>query len=470
MSLPKVLVVDDMASARAVILTALEPLGYSVREAANAAEALQIATAWEPDVILLDVMMPGTSGLDVCRMLRANPVTREAPVVIVTSLTDRETRIEALAAGADEVLTKPVDRAELRLRVQSICRLNRYRLLLEERARVASLIETSLVPTLVVSLEGECRYANESGEQLFGVAVPGEARDRSRASSLEPAVMQVLGRAREEAAAMRRSVRVPAAQLGMEQALTEVVVDAIDWQGSDAIRVEGVDARRLADMERTLRHRERLASLGQLSASTTHEIASVLTIIDLALRDLDTAGPEAEAARASIRGAVTRGSRLVRQLLAFSRPSASAGSATTGAALRDTVLPGIALLMPRRLELTVDVEDAVVLPLSQTDLEQVMVNLSANAYEAGATAITVSARALDDGGCELVVADNGRGVDPAVATRLGEPFVTTRSTLGHGLGVWTVRRIVEERGGSLRYDPNPTGGTRARCTFVAIRP
>jgi len=113
---------------RAVAVAALEPYGFECREAASAATAIPIANDWQPDVILMDVLMPGESGTEACRAIRANPSTCEIPVVLLTGLADQAFRKEAITVGADDVIVKPVNLTELRMRVALLARLNRYRI------------------------------------------------------------------------------------------------------------------------------------------------------------------------------------------------------------------------------------------------------------------------------------------------------------------------------------------------------
>ncbi len=136
-----VLIVDDEADGREIIAALLQPYGYRLLFASNGVQALHEATLHLPDVIVLDVMMPGMDGFSVCRHLRANPLLAEIPIVLVTALNDRQSRLHGLAAGADDFLSKPVDPAELVVRLQTIIRLNRYRRLLEERQRLADLAQ-----------------------------------------------------------------------------------------------------------------------------------------------------------------------------------------------------------------------------------------------------------------------------------------------------------------------------------------
>src|SRR5690606_24842412 len=106
--------------------------GYKIMSAHNGPAALQKADEMMPDLILLDVMMPGMDGFEVCRRLRAAPKLAEVPIIILTALDDRASRLRGIEAGADDFLTKPADRQELRLRVKTILRLDRYRTLLTQ--------------------------------------------------------------------------------------------------------------------------------------------------------------------------------------------------------------------------------------------------------------------------------------------------------------------------------------------------
>ncbi|HEX9437322.1 MAG TPA: HD domain-containing phosphohydrolase [Candidatus Limnocylindria bacterium] len=119
---PIVLVVDDVAANRELLEGHLDGLGYDVRQAADGLQALEVIEAEEPDLILLDVDMPRLDGLTVCQRLKADPTRRLIPIVILTAHQDRETRLRGLAAGADEFLSKPFDRAELLTRTKALLR------------------------------------------------------------------------------------------------------------------------------------------------------------------------------------------------------------------------------------------------------------------------------------------------------------------------------------------------------------
>jgi putative two-component system response regulator len=119
---PIVLVVDDIAANRELLEAHLEDLGYDVRQAKDGYEALDAIEAEEPDLIYLDIQMPRLDGLTVCRMLKEHSTRRLIPIVILTALADRETRLAGLEAGADDFLSKPFDSQELLVRSKVLLR------------------------------------------------------------------------------------------------------------------------------------------------------------------------------------------------------------------------------------------------------------------------------------------------------------------------------------------------------------
>jgi putative two-component system response regulator len=131
-----VLIVDDEYIGRETLQSVLEGEGYELEMAENGFQAIEKAKKLLPDVILLDVMMPGMTGFEVCQRIRSDPQIAEIPIIILTALDDRESLLNALKAGADDFISKPFDRYELRARLLGITRLNRYQKLLQERAKL----------------------------------------------------------------------------------------------------------------------------------------------------------------------------------------------------------------------------------------------------------------------------------------------------------------------------------------------
>jgi len=140
---PIVLIIDD----EEIVRTTLEALlsgDYLLHFAVNGIDGMALAMQIEPDVILLDVMMPILDGYEVCRQIRATELLAEIPIIMITSLDDRDSRLRGLHAGVDDFLAKPFDSMELLARLQTITRLNRYRHLLEQRSQLEAMHEELL--------------------------------------------------------------------------------------------------------------------------------------------------------------------------------------------------------------------------------------------------------------------------------------------------------------------------------------
>jgi len=163
-----ILIVDDEAIGRETLAALLAGHAYQLVFASTGTDALAAALAHRPDLILLDVMLPGMDGFEVCRRLRAAPLLAEVPIILVTALDDRDARLRGIAAGADDFMTKPFDRVELQARVLTITRLNRYRQLLLARSRLDRLIELAPHGLLIVDGTGTIALVNPAMLRLLG--------------------------------------------------------------------------------------------------------------------------------------------------------------------------------------------------------------------------------------------------------------------------------------------------------------
>lgn len=122
----RILIVDDESTARAALELLLRREGFEVRNVSDGVSALAECASFRPDLILLDILMPGIDGFEVCRRIKATPETRLTPVVLITGLSDTEDRIKGINAGADDFLSKPIDFNELLARTRSLLRLKQY--------------------------------------------------------------------------------------------------------------------------------------------------------------------------------------------------------------------------------------------------------------------------------------------------------------------------------------------------------
>ena len=130
----RILIVDDVPSNLDVLRALLEPAGYSILAAPTGERGLEIAIRSQPELILLDWVLPGMDGLEVCRRLKADPGTREIPVLFLSALGEEERIEEGFAAGANDYLVKPFRKAEVLAKVEGHLRLQRRLRQLQERA------------------------------------------------------------------------------------------------------------------------------------------------------------------------------------------------------------------------------------------------------------------------------------------------------------------------------------------------
>ena len=187
----KILIVDDEPSARMILQALLFSEGYTLQFATNGVEGLEQAHAWQPDVILSDVMMPAMDGFEFCRHIRADARLSQVPIILVTALDDRQAKLDGLQAGADDFLSKPIDPLELRMRLRTLTQLDRFRKLNEERAQLEQthrellqtyaalhaseeqyhlLFQTMVQGVVVQDAAGCIIHANPAAERILGLA------------------------------------------------------------------------------------------------------------------------------------------------------------------------------------------------------------------------------------------------------------------------------------------------------------
>lgn len=188
----KILVVDDTPRNVKLLADLLTVKGYSVVTATSGREALDQVESEQPDLVLLDVVMPEMSGYEVCRKIRENPTTGILPVVMVTALDPSEERVKGLEAGADDFLTKPINQAELLARVRSLLRIKELYDTVQAQAGQLSDWNKNLerqVEEQVTQLERLGRLKRFFSPQLAELIVAGGAEDPLKTHRREVAVV-----------------------------------------------------------------------------------------------------------------------------------------------------------------------------------------------------------------------------------------------------------------------------------------
>ncbi|AOS43244.1 Blue-light-activated protein [Lacunisphaera limnophila] len=473
-----ILVVDDEPRAQALLRNLLEVEGYQVLCAGNGPEALAAARQL-PDVVLLDLMMPGMDGYEVCQKLRADPLLALMPVIMLTALDDRASRLRGLQAGADDFLAKPFDSAELRARLRTITRLNRYRTLYEEHARFEAAIAHAPEAIVLAELDGTILHRNAAFDTL--IAAAGDPRPNFYAYL--PA---------EAGLALRAAVGTPGRARGLETTLraggpadtvVEITHGLMPWAGRGIVQFHLRDRTEQKRLEAQLLRSQRIELLGQLAGSVVHDMNNILTAIggSAILLELNAGSDPAQQLR-NIQNGVKRGAGVLRQLLMFAR--GSDGELETLSAIGPVaeVVDLVRETFGRSYEVDFQIdEDLPALRLDPTQVHQIVMNLCVNARDAmpvgGRLAISVRretvattpACAPDAAPGDYVVVavrDQGTGIPPEVLPRLFDPFFTTKAEgKGTGLGLATVMRLVRRHGGFVTVDTVVGSGTTFLCHF-----
>src|SRR5262245_450988 len=279
---PTLLIVDDSLDGRLALQTLLSNQGYSLAFAGDGVEGLQKAAELVPDLILLDVMMPGMDGLEVCRRLRANPLLSDVPIIMITALEDSDMRLQGILAGADDFISKRFDRTELRARVRTITRLNRYRRLLRERMKFERVVEFAPNGLLIVNAAGAIILTNPAMLRMLGL----QRQDEAIGRHLE---FWIDARRRDECYAYlaeviadaESTVRFDTVLLRLDGTPfpAEIDIGHLNWDESPMAQVAVRDITKRRELEAKLLQSQKMESIGRLAGGVAHDFNNLLTAI-----------------------------------------------------------------------------------------------------------------------------------------------------------------------------------------------
>ena len=394
----RILLVDDTPENLVLLDAQLSREGYVTERASSGPVALSLAESANPDLIILDVLMPGMDGYQVCRQLKANPSTRAIPVIMLTGLSGQTERLHGLEAGADDFLTKPVDRAELLARVRSSVRM---KWLYDEVARSRDEAD-ALARTLEQRVESRTRELHQALEALQAMQQQVIQQERLRALG-----QMASGIAHD-----------------FNNALAPIVGFAELLLAPDG----------LADPEKVRRYLELMQSGAEDAASVVRRLREFYRPRDDAefFEPIDLA-------------------ELVEEVIALTQPR-----------WRDQALAeNTHITIVRDYTSTHLISgDPAALREALTNLLFNAVDAISGAGGVGTGAGTITLCTHDDREYVLVdVADTGAGMSEDVRRRCLEPFFTTKGPGGSGLGLAMLHGIVQRHGGSIDIQSAPGRGT-----------
>ncbi|MEN9933911.1 MAG: hypothetical protein RLZZ387_490 [Chloroflexota bacterium] len=465
---PIILTIDDDPGGRLTLEALLYQEGYQLAFAQSGQEGLVLAASLLPDLILLDVMMPVLDGFSVCRSLRADPRLAQVPIILITALDDKDSRLEGLASGADEFVTKPFDHAELLTRIRTVARLNRYRRILEERERLEWIVDHADEGFLLLDAAGQIRYANPSARRYLDLPPePAPATGdflaiASRRYRLQPEIAWATWPDPSNAQHSPRLMVLPAGE-----------THATLW-----LRVECNGRAPGPDGDRLLRLRDISAEMTlqrdtwSFHATVMHKLRTPLTGLVSGIRLLSRAPSLASDPGASqiadivLESAGRLQGEIMDILTYIEAPAMLHGDEHMPLAdLPQLTAAAAAAANVSRIEVTSHVADSAArLPLSRRAMELILVELLENTRKFHPSAAPTVHLTVDADGRAVRVrlSDDGVSLAPEHIERAWLPYYQaekwfTGQIHGMGLGLATVAQLVWGAGGSCRLT-NRTDG------------
>jgi len=475
-SVPKVLIIDDEPVIHDVLegMLAVEDLEFLSAE--DGETGLALARKHLPDAILLDIMMPGMDGYEVCRQIRATPALAEIPVIMITALNDRDARLTGLTAGADDFLTKPFDMVEIQVRLRNIARINRFRSLLAERSRFLWVVENDDKGYLVLAENGTIVYANQRAQVYFHL--PETYHDLNFARQAERYYQPHIpegGPAYQTRGKSSYLVQPESAGARAFWLRVEVLNTSLGGENQRLVRVSDVTEEMSAYHDIRKIH---VLVAHKLRTPVAH-ICMSMTILGKAMDTL----PEAEM-RELVKDAWKGAERLGRQvndiLEYLDAPvSLAEGVPVAVGALNPIVtavgellgLKDIAVFIPEPLA-----EHRLNISINATELilHEILEN-SQKFHPHHTPHIQVYAEAFGEDDIELRILDDGQTMTAEQILRAKQPYAQgekgfTGESPGMGLGIPLVSALVWQAGGDVRIENrNDGGGVCVRLILPRLR-
>ena len=477
-SVATALIVDDSATNRFLLRAILTTAGYRVVESENGKQCLEQCASGVPDIVLLDIRMPGSDGIETCRILREQHSRSALPVMIVTACADGPTVTAALDAGASDYLTKPVDRAILLARIENQLTLSRSARLIEaqqqsiQRALEIQRAMSDVLPDAIAVHDGLGRivHANAQLVAWCGGVPPGSIQEAHNAlgGGLFAEVGEECLAATVQAATIDREFQRAGTvvQIISQPIVTEVKEGLRLWVWRDLTRVR--------ELEKAMSQQVKLDTVTLFAVGVAHNFNNYLGgmtgAVDILTR-LTAGQPRAEKCLGVLKKAVQLATNFTRKMTTLERRGKAYGECTVLADVAEQVVDVQRLLTGERIKFRLDVSQTLPeVVMSYDNLVDVLSNLVVNAVESidgrGEVALSAALTSAGDS-VTVLISDTGSGLSGVARERLFEPFYSTKgldavngiSVTGRGLGLWNVYNLLKACGGEIQVESELGAGT-----------
>jgi PAS domain S-box-containing protein len=488
---PSILVVDDEADSLSLLTGLLAPEGYGVRAANSGRLALASVDAWLPELILLDIRMPGMDGFEVCRRLKAADKSQRVPVIFITAANDLGERVKGLAVGAVDYISKPFQREELLARVRTHLELSRLRENLEKQVsertaelsrtvdqlreseqRFRNMADTAPVMIWVAGTDKLCTFFNKTWLTFTGRSLEQEHADSWR-KGVHPDDLEQCLRIYTSSFDARRDFQIEYRLRRADGEYRWVLDNGIPRfapSGAFAGYIgSAIDITDLKRIQQEALSKQKLETLVSLTRGIAHDFNNMVGAI-LAQAELAESGlaervlPTEEVHQ--IKEVAIRASEIVRELMIY---SGQEGAKLQAVGLSDLIEEMSGLLktsISSRSSLHLDLCSGLPSVLGNaTQLRQLVMNLVINASQAigerdgvirvrtsiveGSELSAIDGRRDSKTDCvRLEVSDTGCGMTEEEKAKIFDPFFTTKPH-GHGLGLAVVQSIVHSHNGAI---------------------
>ena len=503
-----ILVVDDESESLVLLTEILAAEGFEVRSANSGQLALASIAAWVPQLILLDVRMPGIDGFEVCRRIKSSEETRDVPLMFISAATAVEERVAGLALGAVDFINKPFQREELLARVRTHLELGHLRAQLESRVaqrtielratverlresedRFRNMADTAPVMIWASGADKLCTFFNKPWLDFTGRAIEQE-RGNGWAEGVHPNDVDRCFTTYSSSFDARQSFQMEYRLRRADGDYRSVLDNGVP-RFAPSGRFAGYigSAIDITDLKRSQEEalaRQKLKGLAVLTRGIAHDfsnlLGSILAEAELAYTGLaEGLSPHEEIQHIS--ALATRASEIVRELMVYSGEERGNLETVDLSGLVEEMLDLLKASMSKHVTLRLDLcKDLPAVRCNATQIRQVVMNLIINASQAigrkdgviyvrtsraaegqGLTSNAGAASQEDD--VRLEISDTGCGMTEVEKAKIFDPFFTTKPG-GHGLGLALVHGIVQSHGGAINVESTPGRGT----TFDILLP